>query len=809
MTTPNYESPVQMGNRAFQEGRYAEAIALYETAIEAIPVLRQSLAIGIDLARQRMSQAASRRNTWGLRLEPMSQIAQEENKLGHWHATGYDPYFEVQLDENKNLGNGWYQIYFLINTEAPRRNAKIYLDYGHGYSEANAVNCPYQSSQIGSRIIHVTHALDKLRFDPMEGPGAFQLLLFRYEPLDEADALEKMLASISKKEKNSVNKGAAQLQQVFQEISSRNNTLLIDTVFSAYAESFVYTSGAASYADWMEGVEKPSLPLKEQIPALLDALGHKPLVSVVMPTYNTAPVFLRACIDSVLGQSYPHWELCIADDASPMPHVREILSAYQAKDARIKLCFREQNGHISHASNSALALATGEFVALLDHDDELAPHALLFVAQAINQTPDAQVLYSDEDKLNKNGERCDVHFKSDWNPDLFFSQNYVSHLGVYRHALLQSIGGFRPGLEGSQDQDLLLRCLPHISGQQIVHIPKVLYHWRTVEGSTALGANEKCYTTQAGVKALTDYFAANGPNGVKVDAGLIPNTYKLSWPIPQPAPLVSLLIPTRDRKEITEVAVRSILDKTTYPNFEILILDNGSTEPQTLHWFDAIQHQDKRVKVLRYDHPFNYSAINNFGAKKARGSILGLVNNDVEIISPDWLTEMVGHASRADVGCVGAKLYYSNNTLQHAGVIIGLGGVAGHSHKHAHRSSTGYFHRLVLTQALSAVTAACLLVRKTIYREVMGLDEKNLAVAFNDIDFCLKVMQAGYRNIWTPYAELYHYESISRGAEDTPEKQIRFQTEVIYMKEKWGDTLAGDPFYSPNLTLDREDFSIV
>lgn len=811
MTTPNYESPVQMGNRAFQEGRYAEAIALYETAIEAVPVLRQSLAINIDLARQRISHVATRNNkkTLGLPLEPVSQITQDAKKPGHWHATGYDPYFEARLDKDKNLSGGWYQIHFLINTEVHRRNAKIYLDYGHGYSEANAVNCPYQSNQIGSRIVYVTHGVDKLRFDPMEAPGAFQLSLFRYEPLDEADALEKMLTLILKKEKTAENKGTAQLRQVFQENATRSNTLLIDKVFSAYGESFAYSPGAASYADWIELLEKPTLPLKEQIPALLDALGYKPLISVVMPTYNTDSVFLRACIDSVLDQSYPHWELCIADDASPMPHVREILSEYQAKDARIKLCFREQNGHISRASNSALALATGEFVALLDHDDELAQHALMFVVQAINLTPDAQVLYSDEDKLNKNGERCDVHFKSDWNPDLFFSQNYVSHLGVYRHTLLQRIGGFRPGLEGSQDQDLLLRCLPHINGQQIVHIPKVLYHWRSVEGSTALGANEKGYTTQAGVKALTDYFASNGPNGVKVDVGLVPNTYRITWPIPQPAPMVSLLIPTRDRKEITEVAVRSILDKTTYPNFEILILDNGSIEPQTLHWFDTIQRQDTRVKVLRYDHPFNYSAINNFGAKHASGSILGLVNNDIEVISPDWLTEMVGHANRADVGCVGAKLYYENDSVQHGGVIIGLGGVAGHSHKHAHRSSTGYFHRLVLTQALSAVTAACLLIRKTIYREVLGLDEKNLAVAFNDIDFCLKVMQAGYRNIWTPHAELYHYESISRGAEDTPEKRGRFQKEVMYMKEKWGNTLERDPFYSPNLTLDREDFSII
>ena len=280
------------------------------------------------------------------------------------------------------------------------------------------------------------------------------------------------------------------------------------------------------------------------------------------------------------------------------------------------------------------------------------------------------------------------------------------------------------------------------------------------------------------------------------------------WPVPTPAPLVSLLIPTRDKREVLEVAVRSILDKTTYPNFEIVILDNGSVEPQTLQWFEAVQRNESRVRVLRYDLPFNYAAINNFGEKHARGSIIGLINNDVEVISPGWLTEMVGHVCRQDVGCVGAKLYYSDGTIQHGGVIIGIGGVAGHSHKYAPANAYGYFSRLLLTQAVSAVTGACLLVRRDVYREVNGLDEQNLAIAFNDVDFCLKVRQAGYHSVWTPYAELYHHESVSRGSEDTPEKAARFQAEAEFMMKKWGEQLKRDPYYSPHLTLDREDFSI-
>lgn len=566
-------------------------------------------------------------------------------------------------------------------------------------------------------------------------------------------------------------------------------------------------SHAVAYDDWITQVEAPSLPSESEVKSRLAALKKHPLISVVMPVYNTDAEYLRSCLDSVLMQSYPRWELCIADDASPKQHVRSILEEYQSKDKRIKVVFRQRNGHISAASNSALSLATGGYVALLDHDDELSEHALLFMVEAINQNPKAKVLYSDEDKIDGDGWRSDPHFKSDWNPDLFYSNNYVSHLGVYRRSLLKKIGGFRVGVEGSQDQDLLLRCLPHVKSQEIVHVPRVLYHWRTVEGSTALASGEKSYTTAAGVKALTDYFSEVNP-AVRINSAALPNTYRVHWPIPDPSPLVSLLIPTRDKRELTETCVRSILDKTTYTNFEILILDNGSVEKETLDFFKQIQREDKRVRVLRYDHPFNYSAINNFGVRHTRGTVIGLINNDIEVISPEWLYEMVSHAMRPDIGCVGAKLYYDNGQLQHAGVILGIGGVANHSHKNFERHAHGYFGRLKLVQNLSAVTAACLLVRREIYEKVGGLDEENLRVAFNDVDFCLKVREAGFRNLWTPYSELYHHESISRGNEDTPEKKERFNGEVSFMKKKWGVALESDPFYNINLTKNREDFSL-
>jgi glycosyltransferase involved in cell wall biosynthesis/Flp pilus assembly protein TadD len=562
------------------------------------------------------------------------------------------------------------------------------------------------------------------------------------------------------------------------------------------------------YSLWIETVENFTQPLVTSIQSELAQWSSPPLITVLLPTFNSDPIFLAACIESVLQQSYPHWELCIADDASTQASVRQVLDSFAQKDSRIKIVYREQNGHISCASNSALELATGDYVALLDHDDALAEHALYFMAAAIRDHKDAQILYSDEDKIDVHGKRYAPHFKSDWNPDLFFVQNYVSHLGVYQRALLNQIGGFRTGLEGSQDQDLLLRCLPHVTAEQIIHLPRILYHWRAIEGSTAISPEEKSYTTDTGIKALTDYFENNGPDGIKIEAGMLPNTYRVRWPIPNPVPLVSLLIPTRDRKNLTEVAVRSILDKTTYPNYEIIILDNGSTEQETLDWFDVIRQEDQRVKILRHDHPFNYSAINNFGVQHAKGSLIGLINDDVEVISPDWLTEMVSHACREDIGCVGAKLYYSNDTVQHGGVIVGLGGFAAHSHKSYPREHPGYFARLKLVQNLSAVTAACLIVRKTVFNEVGGLDEANLKIAFNDVDFCLKVQKAGYRNLWTPYAELYHHESLSRGHEDTPEKQQRFRAEIGFMQAKWGRALARDPYYNPNLTHAREDFSI-
>lgn len=573
-------------------------------------------------------------------------------------------------------------------------------------------------------------------------------------------------------------------------------------VYNEYPQAHSESEVADPYQTWRLNNEKVKFT---QVQQDLKNFKHQPLISIVVPVYNPDKELLAECIESVIAQSYGNWQLCLADDCSPKPHVREVLEHYQQIDSRVNVVFREKNGHISAASNSALEIASGEWTALLDHDDELHEHALYHVVKAINEKPEVALIYSDEDKMDEDGQRRDPHFKSDWNLDLLYSQNYVSHLGVYKTDLMKKIGGFRLGYEGSQDYDLLLRYSREINHKHIVHIPEVLYHWRIVEGSTAMGAGEKSYTTDAGIKALEDHFAALG-QAVSVERGMHENIYKVNWLI-ENDPLVSLIIPTYNGHEITKQAIDSIIDKSTYRNFEILLVDNNSNDPDSLAYFDEIA-QHEQVTVLRYPYPFNYSAINNYAAEHANGDIIGLINNDVEVINPEWLAEMVSHAQRPDIGCVGAMLYYYNDTIQHAGVVTGIGGVAGHSHKHYKRGDYGYFRRLKVVQNYSAVTAACLLIRRSVFEEVKGLNETDLKVAFNDVDFCLKVKKAGYRNLWTPYAELYHYESISRGAEDNPEKIKRFMGEVEYMKSTWETDSVPDCYYSKNLSKTREDFSI-
>ena len=557
------------------------------------------------------------------------------------------------------------------------------------------------------------------------------------------------------------------------------------------------------YTKWVLQYDTLTDDMRQNMRATQANFAFQPLISVVMPTFNPKHKWLVDAIESVRNQIYPNWELCIADDASTDPEVRLILEDYKEKDSRIKVVFREENGHISAASNSALKLANGDWIALLDHDDLLSENALFWIVEAINQSPDACLIYSDEDKLDEAGQRFGPYFKCDWNPDLFYSHNMITHLGVYSAGLIESIGGFRLGFEGAQDYDLALRCIEKVKPSQIVHVPRVLYHWRVHPQSTASSTDAKPYAMLAGQQAINEHFLRTGVNGKVTLTG---HCYQPDYDLPNKLPLVSIIIPTRNGKQLLKQCLESIFEKTTYRNYEILIIDNGSDENASIEYLKTVS-QNPKIRVIRDDGPFNYSYLNNEAVGLAQGEIIALLNNDIEVISPDWLNVMVSHAIRPGVGAVGAKLYYPNKTLQHAGIVLGIAGLAGHSHKGFDRNSLGYAGRLSVTQNFSAVTAACLVIKKDIFNEVDGLDEKNLAIAFNDVDFCLRVRERGYRNIWTPLAELFHHESATRGYEDTPEKQMRFEKECTYLKSRWGEQLMNDPAYSPNLTLDHEDFS--
>ena len=535
----------------------------------------------------------------------------------------------------------------------------------------------------------------------------------------------------------------------------------------------------------------------------LKEFNKKPLISIIMPVYNVDPKWLDLAIKSVEKQWYDNWELCIADDKSTNEETIKYLRSIKNQKVKVKLL--DTNLNISGSSNAALDLASGEYIALMDNDDEITPDALYEVVKVINEI-DADFIYSDEDKLEMDGTFSDPHFKPDFAPDMFLSQNYISHLGVIKKELIEKVDGFTIGLEGAQDYDLYLKVFEHAN--KIFHIQKVLYHWRKIPGSTAAEFSEKSYAQDAGIEALQNAMKRR-KIATNVENGKYPGTYIIKYEILN-NPLVSIIIPFKDMPDLLKMCIESILNKSTYRNFEIIGISNNSNESSTFDEMKRLEELDDRIKFYEYNVPFNYSDINNYAVNSyAKGEHIILLNNDIEIITSSWIENMLQHSQKEEVGCVGAKLYYPNDTIQHAGVIIGIGGVAGHSHKHFDKSNPGYFSRLELIQNVSAVTAACLMIKTKIFKELEGLNEENLKIAFNDVDFCLRVQEKGYRNIFTPYTEAYHHESISRGAEDNPEKIARFNKEVDYMKKRHKNILEnGDPFYNTNLSLDREDFSL-
>ncbi|MBI4948368.1 glycosyltransferase family 2 protein [Candidatus Berkelbacteria bacterium] len=573
--------------------------------------------------------------------------------------------------------------------------------------------------------------------------------------------------------------------------------LRLITEKSFYQEEKYYND--RDYVKWIKENEPSLIELKEQTKKKFKIM---PLISIVVPTYNTPINFLKPMVESVQKQSYQNWELCIAD-GSTNPKTINYLKELVLTDKRIKLELLESNGGIAVNTNKAIDLATGDFVCLLDHDDTLAPFALFEIVSAINANPNADMLYSDEDKLSYNGKiRSHPHFKPDWSPITIRSYNFVTHLLTLKRSLLNKIGKINSGFEGAQDYDLILRASEH--AKQIMHIPKILYHWREHANSTSTNSGSKNYANYSTQRAVNLYLKRKKLPARVIEGPLFASARTIYYL--ESEPLISIIIPTKNHVDTLRTCISSITNRSTYQNLEIIVVDTGSKEDIVFDYYKSLS--DPRIKIINWNRPFNYSAVNNFAAERCGGEYLIFLNNDTEVITAGWIEYLLEYCQQKDIGAVGAKLLYPDNTLQHAGVIIGIGGVAGHSHKHLPENFGGYFGRLSYPINVSAVTAACLMIKRELFQKIGGFDE-SYPLAFNDVDLCMKITEQNQQIVWTPYAKLYHYESKTRGYEDTPERQARFLKEINRFKAKWKKQLQqGDPFYNKNLSLTKEDYSI-
>jgi len=533
------------------------------------------------------------------------------------------------------------------------------------------------------------------------------------------------------------------------------------------------------YNSWINEHENYSFEDTEKI---INKFNTKPLISIVIPVYNANINYLMQAIDSVRNQFYTNWEICIADDCSTDKELVSYLKSIATED-KINVVFRTKNEHISACSNSAVAIATGEYIALLDQDDLLAKNALYEIVILLNHNKTFDIIFSNEDKIDENNRRFDPYFKNGWNYHLLLSQNFVNHLGIYKKSIFDKIGGFRLGYEGSQDYDLLLRFIEQISENNIGHVNKILYHWRAIKGSTALAIDEKSYAVDAGIKALQDHLNRTKQNAQAINA-VLPQFYRVKRTLIN-KPLVSIMIPTRNYLSDLKVAVNAVISKNNYTNFELIIVNNESDDEDTLNYFTEIVH-NKKISVLDFPGEFNFSAMNNYAVQQSKGDLVLFLNNDVDAINNDWLEEMVSQILVKDVAITGAKLLYPDNTIQHAGIKIGMGGVAGHIYNGYDKDAPGDSGKIQLLQNFEAVTAACLLIKKTDFIAVGGFDEVNLKVAFNDVDLCLKIRQQHKKIVYYPDAILYHYESKSRGSDMDKDKIKRFKSESNYMVKKWG-----------------------
>ena len=555
------------------------------------------------------------------------------------------------------------------------------------------------------------------------------------------------------------------------------------------------------YEEWFAKNKVTEEELERQRDYLFE---YSPTISLIVPTYQTPLNYLRQMIESVRAQSYSNWELCIAEGSGGNKKIEEVIGEYASKDSRIKVEILEKNYGIAGNSNKALSMATGEYTALFDHDDLLTPDALFEVVQSLQETK-YDIIYTDEDKVD--GDMIaylDPNFKPDWSPDLFCSHNYITHLFVVKKSILDEVGGFREEFEGSQDYDLMFRCIER--AESIWHIPKILYHWRVHDNSVAGDPESKMYAYEAGRKAIEEHYKRTGVEA-SVEIMELWGMYHTIYATPR-NPLVSIVIPNKDHIEDLKVCLTSLLKRNTYENFEVIIVENNSTKEETFDYYKKIQENYKNIKVIHWEGEFNYSAINNFGVRHASADYILFLNNDTKVISPTAVSELLGCCMQKDVGIVGAKLLFKDNTVQHAGVVIGFGGFAGHVNTGIHKNSFGYMVRARINGNYSAVTAACMMVKRSVFEEVDGFTEE-FKVGLNDVDFCLKVRETGKRVVFNAHSLWYHYESKSRGYETTPEKIERFEGEIALFQKRWPEILRdGDPYYNNNFVVELGPYKL-
>jgi glycosyltransferase involved in cell wall biosynthesis len=834
---------VQLGHALKEDGHTPDAIAAYQEAsvispddadirlhlghcyklvgdmASAIPHLRRSVAIdgnphalaelerigvpaetarplATDRQRQALLRAIGQRSV-GLTPTASSDVSLESGNVLRFASS--DPWIEFTFnpDIDRHGPIGLLEIEASSIDDSHKLASQLYIDRGAGFDEQHSARF-FMPAGRTAIIMLDPGSVQRLRWDPDRGESEIGMPRISFRLVTDPDDLTRLVRD------NAPNAADAdRLIAPFLDVLDGSSTdvderrhlpalICFGFDFSHDYNYFVLRNETLSNED------------RRSIERIDKAFAYRPRFSFVMPTYNTPAQLLAECLDSLLAQTYRDFEICIADDNSPNPDVVDILDNYARRDTRVKYVKRAFNGHISAASNSALAIASGDFVVLVDHDDLIPDYALFVAAWYLNKTPDADILYSDEDKVMPSGQRLQPYFKSDFNKFLMYGHNMISHLGIYRRSLVEKVGGFRLGLEGSQDYDLFLRCYEQSSDEKVAHIPHVLYHWRIIPGSTAMSADQKSYAVVAAELSINGHFERCGMP-LRSGTGFAPGctSVRPSKTLDTPT---TIIIPTRNGIEVLRPCIDSILERA-HDAVEIIVVDNGSDDVDALRYLDRIE-TDEIAKVLRYPGPFNFSLINNFAAEHASGEVLCFLNNDTEIVSADWLNRARVFLSVPEIGAVGGRLLYPDGTLQHFGLALGMGDhkVAGTPHGGMDGDASGYFGKARLLQEVSAVTAACLFIRKSDFLAAGGF-EPELRVAYNDVDLCLKIRAMGLKILVDPDITLIHKESRTRGSDKQGARSIRLDEEARWMRTRWSAQLDHDPYFSPNLDLGRVDFA--